>query len=364
MAGDVQAPTRVAAVIGQLTVGGAENQLCEFVRALDRRRYAPIVYSLAESHGGVDARLDAAGVPVRKIGALGIERARRLAQALAADQVQLIHSWLYIANTYAWACRHWGVRVPLVTSARNCKSQGIGHHVANVAAFRASARVIANSKQVREYIVRCYYVPAGRVDVVYNGVDTERFRPSGECGQGPVTIVTAGRLVKQKNPRLFLTAAARLRRACGEVRFVMVGDGPLRGMVVERARSLGIADAVELTGERLDWESVLKKADIFWLTSSWEGLPNVVMEAMACGLPVVATDVGGTRELFTNGREGFLARPDEAEDFVRYGLRLVRDRALRAAMGEAARRRAEQFSIARMTAETEAVYSAALRARP
>jgi glycosyltransferase involved in cell wall biosynthesis len=294
------------------------------------------------------------------VGEGGLSRARRLAALLGEDRVDLVHAWLFIANTYAWMARCLGARAPLVTSVRNCKSQGWAHHAANVAALRSSARIVVNSGEVREYIVRRYRARPGRVDVVYNAVDTERFRPPPSRPAGAPRVVGVGRLVAQKNPELFVEAAARVHAELPEVRFSFIGDGPLRGAVAERARGLGLGDAFELPGERHDVERILAEAHSLWLTSSWEGLPNVVMEAMACGLPVVASDVGGTRELFASGVEGFLVRAREADDFATYGLRLLRDRALTERIGIAARRRALQFSRRRMVGATESVYRAAL----
>jgi glycosyltransferase involved in cell wall biosynthesis len=356
-------PTRVALVIGQLTVGGAEHQMRELLRGLDRERFAPLVYCLA-SAAGAESGTELESAPLRIIGASGWRRARGLAAALRADAVQLVHSWLYIANTYAWAARWQGVRAPLITSARNCKSQGWGHHLANVLAFRSSARIIVNSRQVADYIVERYAAPRRAIDVVYNGVDAKRFHPLDQNGGDPLTVVTAGRLVSQKNPLLFVEAAARIRAALPEVRFVMLGDGPLRPAVEAQIERLDMKGAIELAGERRDVETVFARADLFWLTSSWEGLPNVVLEAMACGLPVIATDVGGTNELFEHGQEGFLARPGRIDDFVTYGTMLLRDAQTRLQMGEAARRRAREFSLARMVEATQATYHAALRGMP
>jgi glycosyltransferase involved in cell wall biosynthesis len=354
---------RVALVIGQLTVGGAEKQLGELVRGLDRGRFAPYVYSLTDAASTVRAYVKALDVPVRTVGGKGLARAWRLVRALRDDRVELVHAWLFIANTYTLAARLLGLRVPLVTSARNCKSQGWGHHLGNVAAFRGSARILVNAEQVRDYVVRHYAAPPGRIAVVYNGVDTRRFRPEAGRADGPPRIVTVGRLVAQKNPLLFVEAAARVHQAEPSVRFVLVGDGPLRAAVEEQARALGLGAALEVLGERGDVEEVLRGAHLFWLTSSWEGMPNVVLEAMASGLPVVASDVGGTRELITSGGEGFLVRPYHAEEFVHYTLDLVRDRDLRRRLGDAARRRALGFSLERMVSGTEAVYAAALGGR-
>jgi L-malate glycosyltransferase len=342
-------------------VGGAEHQMRELLRGLDRDRFAPFVYCLANATGHAESSTGVESAPLRIIGAGGWKRVRRLADALRADAVQLIHSWLYIANTYAWAARWQGPRVPLITSARNCKSQGWGHHATNVMAFRSSARIIVNSRQVRDYIVQRYAAPRQSIDVVYNGVDTKRFHPLDQDHGDTVTVVTAGRLVSQKNPSLFVEAAARIHATLPEACFVMLGDGPLRPAVEAQIERLGMTGSIDLAGERHDVEKAFAQADLFWLTSSWEGLPNVVLEAMACGLPVIAADVGGTSELFEHGQEGFLARPDRIDDFVTHGLMLLRDSQKRVEMGEAARRRAREFSLTRMVDATQATYDAALR---
>lgn len=354
-------PIRVAMVIGQLTVGGAEHQLRELLRAMDRSRFTPIVYCLTDAAGADQATTQVESAPLRIIGATGWKRARRLADALRGDAVQLVHSWLFIANTYTWAARWRGIRAPLITSARNCKSQGWGHHAANVLAFRSSARIIVNSRQVKDYIVRRYAAPERTIDVVYNGVDTDRFKPVDRNSGDTLTVVTAGRLVAQKNPALFVDAAARIHAALPGIRFTMLGDGPLRSAVEGQIERSGMRGVIELAGERHDVEKVFAQADLFWLTSSWEGLPNVVLEAMACGLPVIATDVGGTSELFQHGNQGFLTPADRVEDFVTHGLMLLRDSQARAKMGEAARWRAHEFSLGRMVDSTQKTYEAALR---
>jgi glycosyltransferase involved in cell wall biosynthesis len=213
---------------------------------------------------------------------------------------------------------------------------------------------------VRDYIVDAYRAPARRVDVVYNGVDTARFVAATTPGRDGPVVVAAGRLVAQKNFSLLVECARRLHAEVPSARFRIAGSGPQRDTLYEQIRSARLENTVELIGERADLDAVLREADVFWLTSSWEGLPNVVIEAMAAGVPVVATDVGGTRELFVSGREGFLVRPGSVEDFVYYGGALLRDTALRRTMGAAARARAQQFSLARMIAGMQDAYDAAL----
>lgn len=358
--GESPRPLRIAEVIGQLTTGGAEHQLAELVERLDRQRFLPIVYCLSGVCGPVDERLRAKGIDVRSIGSSGPGRARRLAAGLRADGIDLIHSWLFLANSYAFAARLCGARFPLVSSARNCKSQGWAHHLANVAAFGASARIVVNSARVRDYVTRHYRADPRRITIVPNGVDTERFRPPAAPVPGAPVVVTAGRLVAQKNPLLFVRAAALLREAIPQARFVMIGDGPLRASIASAARAAGLGEVLELVGERSDPERYYQGATLFWLTSNWEGLPNVVLEALASGLPAIVTDVGGAREIVSDGSEGFVVPAGDASAIVTTSVALLADPALRSGFAARARRRALDFSLERMVRATERVYAEVL----
>jgi glycosyltransferase involved in cell wall biosynthesis len=172
-----------------------------------------------------------------------------------------------------------------------------------------------------------------------------------------------GRLVAQKNPLLFVAAAAALRARLPAARFVLIGDGPLRGEVEAAVRAAGLGDACIVAGERSDVQELLRQADLFWLTSDWEGLPNALIEALACGLPVVATDVGGTGELVRDGQEGFLVAPGDREELVARSIEILGAPLVHARMRAAARARAEVFGVEAMVQATHAVYRRALARR-
>lgn len=345
---------RVGHVIGQLTAGGAEGQL-RLLTCADDRRATPFVYCLSDALEPYGSILERAGVPVRAVGGGRLTRIMRLRDLMAADRVNIVHSWLFIGNAYAWVAN--GGRRPLVTSARNCKRQGTGLDLINRRAFAASAAIVANSRLVDEYIRREYGAPAERVRVVYNGIDLSRF--TGRRRDRPAaapTIVGVGRVVRQKNPDLFVGAARELLRDVPGARFRWIGGGPMRDRLVAEVGRAGLAERISFDGERGDVERVLADADLLWLTSDWEGLPNVVLEAMASGVPVVATDVGGTSELFLSGKEGRLVAPGDAAAIAAKSLRLLSSVETYAESSAAALASAREFSTANMVAKMEAVY--------
>ena len=352
-------PLRAGLVIGQLTTGGAEGQLRLLCQGLDHAAIRPVVYCLSERTEPYGKLLEQSGTPVRVIGGSRATRVLGLRRALTADGIQVVHAWLFIANAYAWVAR-LGERWPLITSARNCKRQGRWLDALNVRAFGASTAIIVNSARVRDYIAREYAAPAQRITVIPNAIDLTRFRPRPRPA-GAKCVAMVGRLVTQKNPLLFVEAAAALRARLPDVRFMLIGDGPLRSTVEAAVRAAGLDGCCTLTGERDDVHELLGSADLFWLTSEWEGLPNGVIEALACGLPVVATDVGGTAELLRDGEQGFLIAPGDRAALVDRSARILADPALHARMRAAARARAEAFGVDEMVRATSAVYAAADR---
>jgi glycosyltransferase involved in cell wall biosynthesis len=348
-------PVRVALVIGQLTAGGAEGQLWMLCRGIDRRLVEPVVYCLSDRTKPYRERIEAANVPVRVITGSRMSRVRALRRWLRADRIDVVHAWLFIANAYAWAANRGSGR-PLLTSARNCKRQGRVLDWLNRRAFAASDRVVANSQEVAHYIAREYGAPAERTTVIYNAIDTERFHPTDDAAGDELCVVMVGRLVPQKNPGLFVSAAAVVRQRVPNVRFVLIGDGPMRPWVEHEVAVAGLRDRCVVTGERHDVPELLRQADLFWLTSNWEGLPNVVLEAMASGLPVVVTDVGGARELVRSGEEGFLVQAGDQMALVEHSVALLSDAERRRHFARAARARAETFAPALMIGAMQDLY--------
>jgi glycosyltransferase involved in cell wall biosynthesis len=156
--------------------------------------------------------------------------------------------------------------------------------------------------------------------VIYNGISLDRFAEKKdasskhlELGLSPDSLVvgSVGRLRQEKGYSILLDAAVLVRARRPDIKFVIVGDGEQAASLRQKAGRLGLSSTVLFTGARQDVESLLGIMDLFVLPSLWEGLPTVILESMACGVPVVATDIPGTRELITTGQTGWLARPGD-----------------------------------------------------
>jgi glycosyltransferase involved in cell wall biosynthesis len=193
-----------------------------------------------------------------------------------------------------------------------------------------------------------------RTRVIHNGIDTTRFSPSPRRSDGPLTLICVARLDPLKSHDLLVRSLAALRSQGLDTRLRIVGDGPTRAAVEDEIARLNLGDRVELLGVRSDVPDLLATADIFVLPSMAEGLPMTVIEAMACGLPVIASDVGGVSELVASNVNGLLVHARNQQALTDALRLLVTDAGLRRRMGAAGRRMAErQFDI-RITARLHA----------
>jgi glycosyltransferase involved in cell wall biosynthesis len=358
----------IALVVGGLGQGGAERQLHYLATGLAGSRVAPVVFCLSEQLLPYGPRLEAAGVPVvplRRHGHFDVRRAVDLGSQIRRRRIRLVHAFLLDASVYAALACRWGGRPALVTSNRVClPGRSRLRRTLDGWALRGSDAVVVNSDEVGRFTRRQYGVPVGRLRRIYNGIDPRPFiaaaRDGGirrELGAGERDrlVVTIARMEPQKNPGMFLEVAASVAGADPLARFAWVGDGSEAGWVSERIRQLGLEDRVRCAGGRSDIPEVLAASDLFVLTSDAEGLPNVVLEAMAAGLGVVATDLGGTREAL--GDTGLLRAPGDAPAFAQAVRSLLADPAARRDLGGRARARVlAEFPLDRMVRETEHVY--------
>jgi L-malate glycosyltransferase len=344
---------RLLFVVNGFAAGGGELKLLELADRLRGRHpgaYRTVVCSVGQ--GGVleEAFRRAADrvdvYPKRHAWDAGL--VAKVARLIREERIDLVQTTLFYADVIgAAASRLTGVR-NVVSWEAVTQPYGPGH----LAAYRLASKwytvSVAVSEAIRRQVSEDRRVPAAKTRTIRYGVDTDRFRPeSGTAvrrslrlsGKGPV-FGTIARLTEQKGHRYLLEAASRALRLRPDLNFVFAGDGPLRDSLTARARSLGIGDRVRFLGYRTDVAALLAAFDVFTLPSLYEGLPNAVLEAMACGKPVVATAVDGTPEVVAEGETGLLVPPRDPDRLSGALLRLAGDARLRSRMGAEARRRA------------------------
>lgn len=220
--------------------------------------------------------------------------------------------------------------------------------------WHASNRVVCNAKALKDFVTKRHSVAPERVEVVPNGVDTDYFTPDESLRSPNPTILYLGRMVKIKDPMTALKAFNILSQRIPEARMLMIGNGYLQSYLKAYAEEHNLTDKVTIRLGTTDVRPYLRKAWMLALSSVSEGLPNVILEAMSCGLPVVATAVGGNPEVVTNGVTGLLAPASDPQKMADVMEKIISDSNLRHSMGLKAREMAIQnYSIEAITSLTE-----------
>jgi glycosyltransferase involved in cell wall biosynthesis len=319
LSGDGGKPARVLYLIVDLPVGGAEIQLLNLVRHLDRNRYSPLVLCIGKN-GPIGEEIAREGVPVTELGLFrkgGIERriVKTVREFLRGEKISLLHSHLYHANVYGRLAA-FREGIPAVCTVHNTYAHPKMHRrLINRWLARRTARIIAVSAPVRDDILRYDGVDPSKVVVIPNGVEPDRFdipltRAEARERLGipaeHFLIGTVGRLEEQKGLQYLLDAVRILRRGGKNAFLLVAGSGREEARLREQATRDGIEDAVFFLGPRRDIPELYRAMDVFALPSLWEGGPITLLEAMASGLPVVATPVGFVPEVVRDGVNGFL----------------------------------------------------------
>jgi glycosyltransferase involved in cell wall biosynthesis len=343
-------------------IGGAETLLVDLVRRLDRSRFAPELCCLKTlgSLGEVMAREIPAfeGLLRFKHDLRVLPRLTRLMRRRHIDAIVSVGA----GDKMFWgrlAARMAGVSTVICAIHSTGWPDRIGR--LNRALTPLTDMFVAVADSHGRYLVSDERFPAEKVCVIPNGIDTERFRPRPPDSElrrqlrippGPVAG-TVARLGAVKNHEMFLEVAARVRRETSHAQFVIVGDGPLRESLQQRAVQLGVADCVHFLGWRGDVAEILALMDVFLLTSHIEANPVSILEAFATGLPVVSTQVGSVAETVREDT-GFLVAPGDAAAMSAKVVQLFQQPQLAAAMGIAGRQSVlRRWSVEQMVCQYE-----------
>ena len=346
-----------------LNFGGTEGQFVELACGLDRSRW-DLDVACIRAEGPLRARLDAAGIQAWSCGRgsfksprfLGAVRA--LARRLRSRKIRIVHCFDFYSNVLGVPSARMA-RVPVVIASQRDLGNlrpPFQQRLQRAMLFLAT-HVLVNSHATAERLAHTRAARSGRLSVIHNGVDLSRFGPPGATTtKGPgVTVTVLANLRPEKGILQVVEAAAGVKRTAPQVHFDIWGEGALRGEIEARIRALALADTVSLRGSTRTPEDALRRSDIFVLPSLSEASSNVILEAMATGLPVVATRIGGTPALV--GDAGLLVPPGDPSALAAALLDLVRDPAAASRLGVAARSRAlAEFGMNRMLERVEALY--------
>ncbi len=371
--------------------GGTERQVLNLARALDPARFElrfGCFRRWGEFLGEVtDLRVPVTEYPIRKLYNARAWRERlRFTRYLRHERIQVVHTYNFYGNAFALPAARLA-RIPVVVASIRDIGGGLAplHQRAHRVVCRLAHRIVVNAEAIRQYLTAQGYDPR-KIVVIRNGVDLSRF--SGRRGDsrlrqdfglppGAPLVAVISRLIRMKGVEHFLEAAAVVARRVPDVWFLVVGewyrlarndaivrDDTYRHELERLAARLGLDGRIVFTGFRPDVPELLAEVAVCVLPSLGEGLPNAVLEAMAAGVPVVATRVGGIAEAVEDGVTGLLVPPRDASALARAIYGLLGDQTLAARFGAAGRERVvRHFSIERYVRDTAALYAQLLESK-
>ncbi|MEX2286995.1 MAG: glycosyltransferase [Planctomycetaceae bacterium] len=338
-------PIKIAFCITDLDPGGAERALVELVTRLDRTVWEPHVFCLSGT-GALVATLEKAGIETTCFGARSVRSVLtifRLRRALKELQPAILQTYLFHANIAGRiAGRMAGVRC-IVSGIRVAERRSKWPLWIERMTSGLVARHVCVSRAVAQFSQQVAKLETAKIVVIHNGVEAARFASAqpADLAQfnipaGSKTVLFVGRLDPQKVPFVLLKAVEGLRHAHPDVHLLFVGDGPLRVSLAEWVKEHHLTGSVHFAGWRDDVPDIMKACHCLALPSNWEGMPNVVLEAMAAGLPVVASDVEGTSEIITNHITGMIVPRESPRELASVLTLLLTDVPQARAMGRAA----------------------------
>jgi len=364
----VQSRIHIQHVVLSLQPGGLENGVVNVINRLNPDRFRSSVCCLKQA-GEFAARLKD-GVAVHQMdwrGGNDLRLAWRLARLFRRTGTDVVHT----RNAEAFFYGFLGAKIAAVRilthseHGRTFDDRPFRFWVQRMFS-RHTDGIFAVSEQLKRDLAERVGIPAGRLKVIYNGVDTSRFVPSNRSRvraawgivADELVVGSVGRLVQVKNYPLLLRAMSSL--AADRVTIVLVGAGPERATLETMARDLGIAERVRFLGHREDVAELLPAMDVFVLPSVSEGMSNTLLEAMAAGVAVVASNVGGNPEIVRDQLDGLLFESGDEAGLHDRLQKMLADPVLRARMGRAGRERMlREFSMEAMITRYEQFYQSA-----
>jgi glycosyltransferase involved in cell wall biosynthesis len=350
---------------------GAEAVILNLSHELNRAGHESIIGVFQHRGETVHQLSDAAisegiasySIPCR--GQIDLSAARRIRDLVQTLGVDVVHAHGYKADIYTWIAMR-GLRVPLVSTCHNWLDTNISTSVygwIDRRVLRNFSDIVAVSENVRKKLLDSG-VSARKVRIIRNGIDVGKFRTNRawtEDAHAPLIVGLAGRLSVEKGVDIFLRVAAGVRHTFPEVRFVIVGEGPERATLEQIIKGLDLEELVSMPGRCNDMRSFYHSLDVLVSSSRMEGLPMGLLEAMASGLPVIATDVGDVSKIVHDGETGILVPSEDEEALEEAIIGVLRNISLRQSLGkEAAAFIEKEFSAASMTAQYLKIYEAAI----
>ncbi len=350
---------KICYIIGTLEVGGTEKQLYLLLKYMDRSKFFPLVISLRDGRMKNEFQQISTLYVLNKRSKFDIRNFFHLIKVIKEERPDIVQTFLFTSNT-------WGrlaailARVPVVIASE--RSMDIWkkkfHFLIDIVLGFFTDAIVCNSFVVKEYYKKKLGPISRKLTVIRNGIEWQNFCIESQTHTKKEKIIfTASRLAPEKGIEYLIQAVRILSEKMKNVKLVIAGEGPLRKQLENFTGQQGIKEIVKFLGYQENVSKYISQADVVVLPSLWEGLPNILIEAMAMKKPVVATAVGGTKEIVKDGENGFLVEPKNAMALAEKIKRILDDEKIAINFGENGYRFVrENFDLFLMISSYEKLY--------
>jgi glycosyltransferase involved in cell wall biosynthesis len=370
----VPANPKILYIVSQLGQGGAEQQLYYLLKYLK-----PDATVLSLAPGGYWLKpfqeLGYKVVELQRSGSFDLSRLQNVMRVIREERPDVVHLWMDgVPGAYGRLSTLLLRFRPTIVGIRSHPERDPSWYsrLTRLWLNRYITLFVSNAVSSQEYMVQHDQVPAPRSRFIPNGIELFRFSPREDASarallpedwRDKVIVGSVGALAHRKAPDVLVRVARAVIDQNPDVRFVHAGDGPLRESIHQMVRELGVDSHILFLGSRSDVPDVLRSLDILLMTSSNEGTPNAVMEAMATALPCVVTDTGDCKTVVQHGETGFVAPVGDVNCLAEYTVKLANDPHLRTQMGRAGYERVQSYRVQEMAKQYQALYQDALAAK-
>jgi len=371
---------RVLQLIGSFHQGGSESQAVELARRLRDEGSFDVFAATLNGDGVLRSRMDDAGFneipefPLTSFyNANFVRQTRRCADHLRGNKIDIVHTHDFYTNVFGMAAaRLANVSVRISSKRETSGMRSRAQEFVEDLAFRQAHAIVVNSSAVRDHLVKCG-LATEKIHTICNGIDVDRFNLNGQHvrsvptewnvpADAPLITMVANLRHSVKNVPMFIQAARRVLEVRPDVHFIVAGEGELRSKFERSAENSGVANKVHFLGRCDDVPFLLNMSFACVLTSFAEGFSNSILEYMAAGKPVVATDVGGASDAIVAGETGYLVPSDDDEALATRIIQLLNDEAKAIAFGTEGRRVvSEKFSPHAQLRSTVDLYNSLLK---
>lgn len=357
----ISPPYRTVIILQDLEFGGTQRYAIHLLKHLNRELFKLELWVL---RGGENMlpMAESSGVPVKYLSRDSWVTPRALWNffwKLKDEKPDVLYTMTAVPNIWGRVFAAITTNSIVIASWRGRQEQQFESLL-----WRLTDRLICNANALKTHVIRRHRVDPKKVAVAPNGVDVNFFTPDSSCRDPFPTVIFVGRMVKEKDPFTLIEAFSLLRKLVPDARLILIGQGYLNSKLRQKVAVSDLEEHIELIPGANDIRPFLRRGWLFILPSVSEGFPQVIIEAMSCGLPVVATSVGGIPEIIENGVSGLLVAPRSPESLAQSMAKLLLDDETRNLMGRRAREIAiERFSLEHVVKITEEIVLAAISER-